>query len=462
MRTTRRLLMSLLLLMLAALPMAAQVEETPDVITEAVDALSVRLDTSLTLADLDRYYFEDRTFDSAALGCPQPGQVYAEVLTDGYQFLLTYNNTTYEYHVSDAGDVAFCESYVAATATPASAIPNAVQLAVNDLNTRLDTDVSFQTLAGFDFEDRTFDSAALGCPQPGETYAQVLTDGYQVLLTYAGFTYDYRVSDGGVVALCDSYPANTTNPTPAPITTATPVETVPPVEGNCPTTPVLPLQTGDQARTTPGLPSNIRASASTDAEIFGEIPAGATFNVTGQSVCSENFHWWSIEYEGISGWVAQGAAGLLYVVPIPSANPLAFDLAPITPDDSNEIVELAQAFGNVQGGVAWSPDSQVLAVASSNPDDPGVWLYDVSSLATPPRLVNTPNLIQSVAFGPEGLLVTGDNTGLVSFWNAVTGENLASFQAYTEPVISMRFNAEGTILTTVSDSRRMSFWGVPR
>ncbi|HEU65152.1 MAG TPA: hypothetical protein ENN57_00615 [Chloroflexi bacterium] len=44
-----------------------------------------------------------------SLGCPEPGMVYAQVITPGYRILLSYGGQTYEYH-SDQGDrVVYCQ-----------------------------------------------------------------------------------------------------------------------------------------------------------------------------------------------------------------------------------------------------------------------------------------------------------------------------------------------------------------
>ena len=44
-----------------------------------------------------------------SLGCPEPGMVYAHVVTRGYRILLSYDGRIYEYH-SDQGDrVIYCQ-----------------------------------------------------------------------------------------------------------------------------------------------------------------------------------------------------------------------------------------------------------------------------------------------------------------------------------------------------------------
>jgi len=44
----------------------------------------------------------------ASLGCPQPGMMYAQVITPGYRIILSASGENYEYHTSLRG-VVFCE-----------------------------------------------------------------------------------------------------------------------------------------------------------------------------------------------------------------------------------------------------------------------------------------------------------------------------------------------------------------
>jgi len=43
---------------------------------------------------------------------------------------------------------------------------------------------------------------SLGCPELGMMYTQVITPGYQVVISADGVEYDYRATDAGQVRLC--------------------------------------------------------------------------------------------------------------------------------------------------------------------------------------------------------------------------------------------------------------------
>ncbi len=44
-----------------------------------------------------------------SLGCPQPGRMYAQVLTPGRHILLEVAGVQYSYHASKSGDFARCD-----------------------------------------------------------------------------------------------------------------------------------------------------------------------------------------------------------------------------------------------------------------------------------------------------------------------------------------------------------------
>lgn len=51
-------------------------------------------------------------------------------------------------------------------------------------------------------EQQEFSDASLGCPQPDQMYAQVVTAGYKVILEAQGQTYDYRLDNTETVVQC--------------------------------------------------------------------------------------------------------------------------------------------------------------------------------------------------------------------------------------------------------------------
>jgi hypothetical protein len=48
-----------------------------------------------------------------------------------------------------------------------------------------------------------WNDGAMGCPQPGQSYLQVIVDGYWVILEAQGRRYDYRTNLRGGFVLCE-------------------------------------------------------------------------------------------------------------------------------------------------------------------------------------------------------------------------------------------------------------------
>jgi hypothetical protein len=82
----------------------------------------------------------------------------------------------------------------------AGGLARAIALARNDLGAR--TGQPPATIPVRSTEEVEWPDAALGCPAPGQSYATVVTRGYQVVLDLFGQPYDYRVEDGGRLLLC--------------------------------------------------------------------------------------------------------------------------------------------------------------------------------------------------------------------------------------------------------------------
>ncbi len=76
--------------------------------------------------------------------------------------------------------------------------PEYVERALADLAQRLGIDAD--KIAVDSAEPQTWNDTSLGLPEPGMMYAQVVTEGHTVTLSYAGKTYTYHVA-GEVVRL---------------------------------------------------------------------------------------------------------------------------------------------------------------------------------------------------------------------------------------------------------------------
>ncbi|MAU11888.1 MAG: hypothetical protein CL607_18830 [Anaerolineaceae bacterium] len=98
--------------MMFLLPLAmTSAQDAPPQIDLALAQLSQGERANITLDDLTVYEWDYEEFSDTSLGCPSQGQSYAQVITPGYQFLLTYDGTVYDYRVSEDGEnVVFCDT----------------------------------------------------------------------------------------------------------------------------------------------------------------------------------------------------------------------------------------------------------------------------------------------------------------------------------------------------------------
>ncbi len=132
-----------------------------------------------------------------SLGCPRKGTQYSPVVTSGYRVVLEARGSTYAVHVAGpratlcAGSAA--EPRIAAAARLA-------ELARRDLAARLGIDAD--AVKTTSVRPQSWPDASLGCPEPGRSYAQVVTPGFLIELAAEGKTYRYH-SDLKRVVPCD-------------------------------------------------------------------------------------------------------------------------------------------------------------------------------------------------------------------------------------------------------------------
>ncbi len=94
-----------LLFSLLMLPLMVFAQGAPDQINSALSDLSSRVGVTLSLGDLQSWFWEQDTYDNTALGCPT---VTGERLdTIGYRFVLTYGGIEYDYRVSGDSTIFF-------------------------------------------------------------------------------------------------------------------------------------------------------------------------------------------------------------------------------------------------------------------------------------------------------------------------------------------------------------------
>jgi hypothetical protein len=156
---------------------------------DLVERLKVAPD-SITLRSIEPVQWRD-----SSLGCPRPGMNYLTVITPGYLIKLEAGGAIYEYH-TDQQHVVYCQNPQAPLREePGSEVDveaRLVDMAKADLAQR--TGVSVAQIQTVRVEAVDWPDASLGCPQPGKMYAQVITPGYQIVLSIPDKEYDYHTN----------------------------------------------------------------------------------------------------------------------------------------------------------------------------------------------------------------------------------------------------------------------------
>ena len=131
----------------------------------------------------------------ASLGCPEPGMMYAQVITPGHRVVLALDGKQYTYHTAQAGSFVLCEQAVSGSA-------GAIDLLKVDLAARSGAAVA--DIVVLSSEAVQWSDSALGCALPGKVYSKVITPGLRVALELAGKRYDYHTGALGEFVLCES------------------------------------------------------------------------------------------------------------------------------------------------------------------------------------------------------------------------------------------------------------------
>ena len=211
----------------------------PDATQDAMVAVArARLAAYLSVAEdaLNVQSAEAKEWPDGAIGCPQAGRMYPQIVTPGYLIVFNSNGTSYEVHTGREDVIILCENKQptplnsAAQAQPAaptgdtsnrpqtplptelpsagnpSALgPNAstmVTMARNALANAIGVAASNITVVSA--EEVEWRDGSLGCPQPGMMYPQVITPGYRITLEANGQSYTYHTDTRQRAIRCDN------------------------------------------------------------------------------------------------------------------------------------------------------------------------------------------------------------------------------------------------------------------
>lgn len=169
----------------------------PGALPEAAGALLARakedLSKRLGVAEdqIELISFDEVVWPDGSLGCPKPGEVYTQALVNGYRIILGYQGQQYDYH-ADSRNVFLCEGISLGEGQPQRLTPELrlLNMARADLQQRLG--VSAEEIVPEPVQPKLWPDASLGCPQAGQSYAQVETKGFEIILKVKGNSYIYH------------------------------------------------------------------------------------------------------------------------------------------------------------------------------------------------------------------------------------------------------------------------------
>jgi hypothetical protein len=134
----------------------------------------------------------------ASLGCPQPDMVYTQAQVPGYLITLKAGDKQFEYHTDKDQTVIYCEN---SGAPPVGDMAVLVDKSKAELAQRMSLQVNQIGLV--EATEVVWPDTSLGCPQPGMMYAQIMTPGYKIILTYGNMQFEYHTGNNQAVVFCD-------------------------------------------------------------------------------------------------------------------------------------------------------------------------------------------------------------------------------------------------------------------
>jgi len=170
---------------------ADQLSDTErDIAQLAIDALSADLQIAKDGIQVDTIRAVD--WPDSSIGCPKPGRAYLQVITPGHKVTLRADGRIYVVH--EANNSAFvCEKTKPyAGVDPKGELVFGRQMldARRDLASRLGVPESEIKLMGA--QERTWDDAGLGCPEPGKSYPDGKVTGWVLSLEHAKRQFTYH------------------------------------------------------------------------------------------------------------------------------------------------------------------------------------------------------------------------------------------------------------------------------
>ena len=458
------MLQRLMLLGFMLLPAAGMLAQgAPEQIDRALEFLSAGVNRNLTLDDLSNWRWSQDLYPDVSLGCPETDRAYAQVVTQGYKFLLTYNGVIYDYRVSADGDVVILCSSVSeeelAEATPTPVGEDTVDISVGCpepepgvvyLPRRITSGVQVQVADGPPIIERIepSDSGAVIGEIPGgavldvvagplcadgQVWWQVSFDG-QVGWTVEGRDGVYWLEPARGLAL----PSNA---------------------------PVLSVANAAQIAEVSRVESNVVNGLAADPNrpVLAVLGGTGTGGVWMYDLMALNQPPQLLRGVAQLSAIDQNQDGSLLLLGDETGGVRLWST-----DPQSQVLErwFDQSHEGLVSAVAFAPDGQTVAstgdIAITGVEidkNNAILLWDVESVQQRIAIGGHTGLVNALAFSPDGtLLVSASDDTTVRLWNPADGSSIATLEGHTAPVTDLKFTPDGTSIATVSNDGTVILW----
>lgn len=174
-----------------------------DVFPTAVQAAIDNLADSQTISreNIDVIEYEDYNWPTSCLGLAEPGEMCLQVITPGWRIELQAGGQTYTYHTDKSGNTirrAMTPVQIETPLTgqqPTGDRSQAVESAIQRLGQELGLDP--EQIEVVSVLETTWSDSCLGLGGPQESCLQIMTPGWQVILSAQGKQYELHTDEDG-------------------------------------------------------------------------------------------------------------------------------------------------------------------------------------------------------------------------------------------------------------------------